>query len=178
MKREELTQEHLKELLLYNQETGIFTWKYRSIDMFKNARYYKMWNDRYANTIAGNKAKSYNVIALHNKQYLSRRLAWLYVYGEFPKEKLDNIDGDLWNDSIKNLRTATLSDTQNKQKQKINNTYMMGVSRDKRVEKMPFKAEIMVKNKRIYLGLFKTEQEAHNAYVEAKRQISPEFCML
>ena len=47
----------------------------------------------------------------------------------------------------------------------------MGACFNKSVNK--FMAQIKVDNKNIYLGLHKTAQEAHEAYITAKRQFHP-----
>jgi hypothetical protein len=177
MKREELTQERLKELLHYDHETGIFTWKERSVEIFKTQRDCNAWNTRYANKKAGTKGECGYMIRINNKKYLSRRLAWFYTYSEWPEDELDQIDADVFNDAIKNLRNATRTDSHYKKRQIKYSKYMMGVKSANSL-KNPYMSQIKIKGKTMHLGLFKTEQEAHEAYVKAKRQISPEFCML
>jgi len=182
MKREELTQERLKELLHYDPETGVFTWKERPLESFANVIAGKRWNKRFANkkTVLS-KSNRGNIIWLLGKIYLSRRLAWMYIYGKFPENGIDNIDGNKYNDSICNLRESTRTDDIHKcDNSRKNQKYMRGVSKINTKGKDGFQycATITTNKKNIYLGGFLTEQEAHNAYVEAKRQISPEFCML
>jgi hypothetical protein len=91
-KPEELTQKHLHELLLYDLETGVFVWN--------RAR-------RGVRTGVAGCAKSsdgYHRIRIQKKLYLSHRVAWLYVYGVWPSNQLDHIDGNKANNAILNLR--------------------------------------------------------------------------
>jgi hypothetical protein len=41
------------------------------------------------------------------ERYLASRLAWLFVYGEWPSELIDHVDRNYSNDAIANLRQAT-----------------------------------------------------------------------
>jgi hypothetical protein len=67
-----LTQERLKEVLNYDPETGIFT---RAVKRHKYPAGEK------AGTVEFN---GYIVIRISGKTYKAHRLAWLYVYGEWP----------------------------------------------------------------------------------------------
>ena len=87
-----ITQEYLKSILHYNENTGIFTWIYKISDKI---------------TI-GQKAgclhhTGYNMIQINKKMYLSHRLAYLYYYGNLPK-MIDHIDRNRNNNKINNLR--------------------------------------------------------------------------
>ena len=53
------------------------------------------------------------------------------------------------------------------QKNSFNRTTVKGYSFIKRINK--FQSQICLDDKRIYLGLFNTEQEAREAYLEAKK---------
>ena len=89
-----LTQERLKELMYYDPETGIFTWK------VKRAR-----NASAAN-IAGTKDKDgYIIIHIDKKAHKSHRLAWLYMEGYLPYGiDIDHKDQDKQNNKWDNLR--------------------------------------------------------------------------
>jgi hypothetical protein len=101
-----ITQLELKELLDYNQDTGIFVWK---INRNGGAK---------ARDIAGSiHHEGYIRIQINKKIYAGHRLAWLYVYGSFPKLKIDHIDGNPSNNKICNLRLA--SDVENARNRKI-----------------------------------------------------------
>jgi len=73
-----LTQERLKELLTYNPDTGVFTRKKVS----RGGR----WK---VGTLDGT---GYIHTRVDYKIYLAHRLAWLYMYGEFPTETIDHIN--------------------------------------------------------------------------------------
>ena len=75
-----LTQERLKELLHYDEETGLFTRKTRVASRMKG-------------TISGARHnKGYVQIMIDGDNYLAHRLAWFYVYGEWPKNQIDHIN--------------------------------------------------------------------------------------
>src|SRR5574337_1093125 len=94
-----LAQEKLKELLEYNPVSGDFYWKVNR----GNAR-------------AGDKAGTIKVvkdawscisIMVSGKHYLAHRLAWFYIYGEWPDTDIDHKDGNSLNNAFLNLRLAT-----------------------------------------------------------------------
>lgn len=153
-----ITQSRLKELLHYNEETGVFTWKVRC-----GAR-------ALAGNTAGSKtSEGYSGIHVKGKSYLSHRLAWVYTYGYFPKEEVDHINGDRSDNRILNLREATR--TQNNQNlrkcQKNSSSGILGVY----PEGKKFKAVIGFGGKLVYLGMFETAVLAHEAYLIAKREL-------
>lgn len=81
----------------------------------------------------------------------------------FAREATDHADNDTHNNTKANLRPCTNS--QNMQ----NRAAMTGARLPKGVRttknpKMPFAARIVVKGKRVHLGVFKTPEEAAKAY--------------
>lgn len=153
-----LTQERLKELLDYDPDTGIFVWKTRPSQNVK------------AGDIAGCKHSfGYVIICIRGTLYLAHRLAWLYVYGKWPENKIDHIDHDPGNTRIANLRDVTHSiNMQNTyQASKNNLNHLLGVSPNRK----GFKARIYHDGKSKCLGTYQTALEAHLAYIDAKRAI-------
>jgi len=148
-----LTQEYLKSILSYDPETGLFT-------------------DIKTKKIIGKKYKSkYVFIYISNKNHYAHRLAWLYVHGNIPKNCIDHIDGIKYNNKISNLREATSAqNSQNIKKAHSSNksTGLLGVHLRKDTGK--FQVRIDINNKQKYIGNFKTKEEAHEAYVKAKRK--------
>jgi hypothetical protein len=155
----ELTQERLKEVVNYDAKTGVFT-----------------WNKRLSNRIiigseAGNSANGYIQISIDNKSYQAHRLAWLWTYGEMPKLFIDHIDGNRSNNRIENLRqVSSIGNQQNTHSaQKNSKVGLLGVSHHGKTGK--FRSRIMANRKVNELGFFNTKEEAHQAYLTAKRQL-------
>jgi hypothetical protein len=154
-----LTQEKLKELLDYDETTGVFTRKIRTANAIQ------------VGDIAGcMRPDGRFVISLENKRYFSHRLAWLYVYGFLP-EMLDHIDGNPSNNKINNLRSCTSSQNQENQRkpQTSNKCGFLGVSYKKRINK--FISQIQIDGVVTHLGCFSTPEDAHQAYLIAKRGV-------
>lgn len=148
----------LRSLLNYNPDTGEFHWLV----------------DRRPNKTAGKLAGSpdeegYLRIGIDRRRYRSHRLAWFYVYGEWPELEIDHKDTDRTNNRIGNLRQVTRHvNMQNMRKSptKAASDLPMGVCRSRR----GFYSQICVYGKKINLGSYPTPEAAHEAYVKAKRQ--------
>jgi hypothetical protein len=94
-KERKLTADRLRSLVSYDSETGVFTWRVSR----RGAK---------AGEIAGSvRADGRRLIRIDYERYLASRLAWLYVYGEWPSDLIDHIDRNHSNDAISNLRQAT-----------------------------------------------------------------------
>lgn len=162
MAKSDITAARLREVLDYNPETGIFTW--RIILKRRNP----------IGSIAGSlPASGYRLIGIDGTNYRAHRLAWLYVHGEWPKQFIDHIDGDRLNNAIANLRdVSNKTNTENITKPRsTNGTGFLGVVR----YKDKFSAFIKTGNKNHYLGAFNTPEEAHATYLAAKRYVHKGF---
>ena len=155
-----ISQDELKQWLSYDKESGVFTW-------------IKSYNNQRLNKAAGSLDKDgYVVIKIKGKQYRAHNLAWLYVYGMFPRVILDHIDMVKDNNRIDNLREVTHAEnSQHKVKALSTNKScgLLGVSLHKRVNR--YRARIMTEGRRIMLGYFDCPKEAHEAYLKAKRSL-------
>ena len=160
-----LTAERLRELIHYNPETGVFRWK--------QARQ----GGRVGANAGGKDSYRHIVITIDGCTYRARRLAWLYVYGEWPAIDVDHVDRDKSNIRISNLRLAT--PPPKVQRRSNNRSGVKGVTWSRRVRR--WRAEIRVPNKLIFLGYFASVEEAATAFKEAalryrgagRRLISP-----
>ena len=151
-----LTQERLKELLHYDPETGFFT------------RIKSTCNVNKVGVRCGALHHSgYIELMVDSKNYRAHRIAWLYMTGEFPKHYIDHINGVKNDNRFCNLRDVTKqTNAQNEiRARKHNSTKFLGVS--KRGNK--FHSTITINGKHKHLGFFNTAEEAHAAYIEAKR---------
>ena len=154
-----LMQERLKELLHYDPETGIFTWLVRNSSRVK------------VGDVAGCKSNKYTAIGVDGRFYYAHRLAWLYMYGNWPVNMLDHIDSNKSNNKITNLRAANKHENQQnlKKAQSHSISRLIGVSPNGR----GWCARIVLNGKQHHCGTFKTPELAHAAYLEAKRRLHP-----
>jgi len=156
-----ITQEELKNELLYDENTGVFTRN-------KKTRGKKSG----IGNIAGCLDKDgYIRIIVRGKPYQAHRLAWLYVYGSFPERCIDHINGQRSDNRISNLRDVDMTtNLQNIRKAMSSNktSGLLGVSRD--TNRHLFKAQIQINGKKITIGYYKTPEEAHQAYLVKKRE--------
>lgn len=118
-------------------------------------------------SLSGN-GTGYLYTKVNGRQISLHRLAWIYVHGTNP-QVIDHVNGVTTDNRLSNLRSVTYrQNSQNIRHAKSNSsTGFLGVSvfRDK------YQASIRTKTKRHYLGIFDTPEEAHKAYVEAKRRL-------
>lgn len=149
----------LRELLDYNQETGIFTWKVRRAAVKAGAQ---------ANS---KNQKGYIGICVDKKHYKAHRVAWLFVYGSWPDGEIDHINGVKDDNRISNLRAVPKSLNQQNQRQARSDSSsgLLGVSWYSAGNK--WKADIRVDGKKKHLGYFHCKDTAHQAYLSAKRQM-------
>ncbi len=144
-----ITQKQLKNILDYNPETGLFVWLVSS-----------------GSAKAGDLAGSPDINNLGNirlnykkKKYAISHLAWLYMYGEFPTNLVDHINGNSQDNRITNLREADYQkNNMNKAIGKNNTSGVMGVAWFKAGNK--WKAYISLDGKKIHLGYFHKFSEA------------------
>ena len=155
---EKITPERLRELLHYDPDTGIFTWRVARGRCSVGA-------------IAGIEYKSSIDIRVDGRLYRAHRLAWLYMTGEWPVFEIDHRDRNPHNNRLRNLRDATRTiNAQNIGGPKSNNTIgVLGV----RKCHGKFQARIAVNGKPIHLGCFDTEAEASASYLAARRKLHP-----
>jgi hypothetical protein len=168
-----ITQERLKELLHYDPETGVFTWK---VNKGPTAR---------AGTEAGSvkhqQRNYYRHIRADGVTYCAHRLAWLYVHGKFPENEIDHDDGNGLHNWIKNLRDVTRRDNQKNRRLNCNNTSgTTGVSFNQATAK--WQARIQTDSGQKHLGQFveikdaiaaRKAAEIDHGYHENHGQIRP-----
>lgn len=137
-----ITQERLKKLLDYDPLTGVFTWKVsksKSIRIGRIAGFINFFG--------------YRMISIDNKQYREHRLAWLYIYGEFPQHGTDHVNHVRNDNRISNLRDVKQSENvRNAEMRKDNTSGITGVSWDKRDNKWHAQIKVDRRSTCIYSG--------------------------
>lgn len=151
-----LTQERLKELLHYDPETGLFV------------RLRKTKKSAVGSVAGSSNSAGYLVIRVDEKVYYAHRLAILYVTGEWPTAHMDHIDGDRSNNRYSNIRdvSATVNGQNRRSANKSSSTGLLGAHR----KRSRFASRIVVDGTEVSLGRFDSPEEAHAAYIAAKRK--------
>ncbi len=160
-----LSQKRLKEVVDYDPETGIFRWK----DHLNGDRRVRV------GCVAGSRGpKGHLIIRIDGSHYRASRLAFLYMTGSFPPHQVDHRDTNTANNKWSNLRSATnTQNCRNKPLSSRNKSGFKGVSFHKASGK--YQASIRHKHRKIYLGVFPTPAEAHDAYRVAATRFFGEF---
>ncbi len=156
MREIKLTQEYIKKRLSYNPETGLFTWGVPRRGGFK------------AGEIAGCiDSQGYVAIRICGGVHRAHRLAWLYMYGKYPKHQIDHINRIRTDNSIKNLRDVPQSiNAKNCNIRSDNKTGVTGVKLLKATGL--YNATIHIGGEVIRLGSFKTLLSAAKVRWEAE----------
>lgn len=148
----------LREVLHYDPITGLFTRRKKTSNRVKIGER--------AGTL--NRLGYRQIRACGALEY-EHRLAWLYMTGSFPIGDVDHINGVRGDNRFSNLRDATRQTNLENQRRASKNSQvgLLGVTRYK--EK--FRATITANRRHIFLGTFRSAEEAHEAYLRAKRKI-------
>lgn len=136
-----ITAIELRERLQYDPNTGDWIW-------LKTPR--GGWVGRPAGSLD---AKGYWIIKIDGQSYKASRLAYLYMTGEWPPEEMDHIDRVSWNDCWINLRPATRTENNL-------NRIKLGASGIVGVRKHTHNNSWVVQHDNIYIGSYKTVEEA------------------
>lgn len=160
----QLTQKRLKELLTYDPDTGVFVWAVSRGSVKKG-------------DAAGKVCDGYRRIQINGMLHTAHRLAFLFMTGAFPDEVIDHINVDPLDNRWANLRIDSCrQNNQNRKYPQRNNTSgFLGVSMCRR--SCLWVAQIKYDRKVHKLGLFGTPEEAHAAYLVAKRK-HHSFCTI
>ncbi|KXJ56550.1 MAG: hypothetical protein AXW12_00525 [Thalassospira sp. Nap_22] len=160
-----ITQEELKAILSYDQETGAFTWLSAHGPMPKGMT-------------AGTLNKTgYIHIQINGRRYGAHRLAWLWMTGEWPKRQIDHRNNIRNDNRWTNLRKATKSQNcANSLTYKTNTTGFRGVSWHQRDQ--VYIAAIGGRVNRRHIGTFRSKEDAARAYDEVAKDIFGDFATL
>lgn len=161
MKRSDITPELCRQLLRYEAETGKLFWRPRP----ENAAWSACWGGKEAFTANNN--DGYRVGRIKNILFRAHRVAWAIVYGQWPNDQLDHVDGDKGNNRLANLREVNNQQNQRNVRLTKNNTSgICGVHTHGR----KWMARIGVDGEQRYLGVFSTIDEAAAARRKAAIQ--------
>lgn len=151
-----LTQSILKSRFRYDPTSGLFF-------------------SRSARRVVGNRMRDgYLRIEIGGRSYMAHRLAWLYMTGDWPTDQIDHANLDKTDNRIANLRLSDLRlNAGNCRRRRAG---LKGATFHKQTGR--WQASIKSFGRSKYLGLFDTEQAAHDAYATAAAATFGEFARL
>lgn len=153
-----ITFEMASKLLSYDPDTGLLRWKDRRLDAL--SKFSAGAIDKHG----------YTRIRIHGIDYQGHRIAWLLYYGKFPENQIDHINREKSDNRISNLRNTL-------PQQNCENVFtkerLQGAQFHRPSGK--WRSSIGHNYKRIHIGYFDTAIEAHEAYLEKKKQLHAFF---
>lgn len=154
-----INQNVLIELLEYDADTGKLFWKKRDKKWFKNERIANAWNTQHSlKECFCIKSHEYLAGTIFKKRYLTHRIIWLLIYGEYP-DQIDHINGIKTDNRLINLRNVTKSvNMTNTKISSVNTTGTVGIYWSKSSKK--WFSRIQKNKKVIHLGFFDDKEEA------------------
>jgi hypothetical protein len=157
-----ITQERLHELFEY-REDGTLVWRVDKGSAKKGM-------------VAGSiRDSGYYRMQINRKGYQLHRIIFLYHHGHLTDGLyIDHIDGNKTNNRIENLREVTQSQNRHNSKISVTNTSgIKGISFHKKRKK--WHACIMLEYKSIFLGEYKSLEEAEAVVKEAREKYHGEY---
>lgn len=162
-----ITHERLLEILHYEPETGVFTWRVKTTHRVNVGA-------RAGSTMkARGRMSARWALSIDGKNYLASRVAWFYMTGAWPIFEIDHKNTNSLDDSWDNLRQSTRQQNEiNKGRYRNNRAGFKGVYA---VPGGKFRASIHRNYKRKSLGAFDTPEAAGAAYAAAAMAIDGQF---
>jgi hypothetical protein len=142
-------------------------------DEIKKVFYYtngKLYNQYYRSSNAKKDAESgcldgqgYRIVKFNKKYYKTHRLIWIMHYGDISRKlEIDHINGIRDDNRIENLRLVTHQENQ------FNRPNVKGYCWNKNDQR--WQSYICVDSKTKHLGSFISEEDARQAYLDAKNK--------
>lgn len=145
----------------YCPDSGIFTRKVSA------------GNTKAGSSIGNQDKKGYLKALVLGKYVKLHRLAWFYVYGKWPTDQVDHINGHKTDNRISNLRDCGCSENCLNQTgpRKNNQSGYQGVHRISKTGR--YRAACTVEGVKHSLGVFASAEEASHAYSQFKTPLKP-----
>lgn len=154
MTNQTLSAERARDIFAYDPLTGAFTHR---------------CGPRIGRPAGSTNALGYVCLSNRANRWLAHRVAWLMVHGNWPANLIDHVNGDPSDNRIENLREADkrLNAENRRHAQSNNSSGMLGVKH----QHGKYQAVIRGAGVTTHLGTFDTPDEAHQAYLTAKREL-------
>lgn len=161
--------DRVKELLQYEAETGNLIWKEDIFCGRGKGRPVVRKGD-----IAGYlNPQGYLEVGIDSYIYKGHTLSFVINHGRWPVARLDHRDQNKSNNRIDNLREVTATENSQNCHQPNETPKRTSSSRGVYWDKSTgfWRAKITANKKTLYLGSFRSEEEAAKVYVEAKNKL-------
>lgn len=163
----ELTQIRLKEKVIYDHDTGLFTHRYSCTKHLSG------------DSIGSSARDGYRTISIDGGSYPAHRLAWLYMTGRWPNHHIDHRNQIKRDNSFRNLRECTPSQNgANTGAQSNNTSGYKGIYKRVRKKGDTWVAKITAEGMVSYLGTYDTKEEAAKAYNDGAIEAFGQFACL
>jgi hypothetical protein len=161
MKKGPLTYERASQVLAYDPETGVLTWK---VDKGR------IWRGEKAGSLNN---RGYWHVSVDGSRYLGHRLAWLLTHGEWPSMYIDHINCIKTDNRLRNLREAnTIENARNRKMLERNKTGVKGVD----IHQGKYRAVVCANGKAVLRKSYDTLEEAAAMVARAREEAHKEFC--
>lgn len=159
MAKANVTAETIRERLNYNANTGVLTWRSAP----------KKCRAKVGGVAGSHDVSGYIQVNIGGNVLKAHRVAWLLAHGEWPSGQIDHINGVRDDNRLCNLRVVTNAiNCQNKRAPlPSNKSGFLGVSWNNGA----WRAAVQLNGKQHHVGRFKSPEEAHQAYLVAKRKL-------
>ena len=166
----------LYECFSFDSKVGVLTWKRRPESHFQGSEVtMKRWNGKNADKAAGTSRKDGRVAVCLNyygKTHMiyASRIIFAMINGKWPDGLVDHLDWNPGNNKLENLRVCNKSQNSQNRLAPLGKL-LPGVKKDGN----RFSAKVKSNGVFYHVGMFRTEQEAHAAYVEKRDLLHGEF---
>lgn len=166
-----LTADQFRDLVTYEPDTGSLIWKWRPNGP-------AAWNTQFAGRVVGSRnEEGYLKMLTYGRTYLCHRVIWYIQTGVWPPMGIDHRNGVRDDNRWDNLRLATVAqNAQNSGPRAFTVSRaagLKGVNYHRKTGK--WIGRIKANGQFHYLGIFRTAEEAHAAYVVACRRLHGDF---
>lgn len=112
-------------------------------------------------------SRGYRHVTVAGQEVPVHRLAWALTHGEWPDGLIDHRNGDRADNRLSNLRLCDQSGNAQNTPARNRNGKLRGVHKSTGARR--YSARIVARRRCVHLGYFDTPEEAHAAYLAAKR---------